>query len=320
MHRPPELFFQPGLVVDEVFTDYKAFQRGAKNHLILSRYRLGSGPFYGIHNGIQLYDMQFGFADRHEGVLSDGVTPKGCVTFAAIQYAAGPVSINRFSLKEGDVIVLDDLKPYRFASGGRARMAIVSVRQPLFSAYGLTIPDRLPAIYHDDNAAFSNTVDRLWSEGKAWQPGEAAPTRLEAMEAEVMQALAGIVHTPPRPETVCSVGNAAAFDARDYLLEYLEEIDTVRRLAEHFDVSYRTLETSFRTLFGMTPKQLMEILRLNHAHDALCRSEAATTSVAAIAMDWGFKHLGRFAERHKAMFGTYPKEALLSDPFETLSL
>jgi hypothetical protein len=36
------------------------------------------------------------------------------------------------------------------------------------------------------------------------------------------------------------------------------------------------------------------------------------SSVTEVAMRWGFKHLSRFAECHKAMSGIYPKEALAS--------
>lgn len=318
MDRIPELVFHPGLVVNEVFTDYKEFQRGAKNHLILSRYRLGSGPFYGVHNGIQLLNMQIGHADRHEGVISDGIPPEACVTMAVVQHAEGTVCVDRVPLREGDIIIVDDHAPYRFASSGRVRMAVVSIRRTLFATYGLGIPGALPAVFHDGVETFSEMIDRFWSEGIGWEHGEVPLARLEEMETEIMRGIAGILAGPAFPAPVHGTGAVAAFDARDYLLESLSEIETVEALAMRFNVSYRTLETSFRALFGMTPKQLMEVLRLNCAHEALCRADAKKTSVTDVAMHWGFKHLGRFARRHKAMFGTYPKEALLSEATETL--
>lgn len=314
MFTPPDVVFHPGLIVNESFTDYKEFQRGAKNHLILTRYRLGSGPFYGVHDGIQLFGMQFGHADRHEGVISDGVTPKDCLTMGVIQRADGTACVDRVPLREGDMIVVDDRAPYRFASGRRVRMTIVSIHKSLFKAHRLPIPDTFPVVFHDKNASFSSLIDRLWSEVTSWKPGEAAPERLHAMDDEVIRGVAEALESPRLPEPVHGIG----FDARDYLLDSLDEVGTVEALAARFNVSYRTLETSFRTLFGMTPKQLMDILRLNRAHEALCRADANETSVTDVAMHWGFKHLGRFARRHKAMFDTYPKEALLSEPFKTL--
>lgn len=313
MYTPPDVVFQPGLVVKEIFTDYKEFQRGAKNHLILNRYRLGSGPFYGVHSGIQLFNMQIGHADRYEGVINDGMPPKACVTVATVQKADGTVCVNRVPLGPGDVIIVDDQAPYRFSSSGRARLAIVSIRKTLFDTYGFPLSDILPAAFHDENGTFAALIDRFWSEAERWKPGEATPTRMEEMEKELMRGVGRILAAAPLPETVHGIGAAAAFDARDYLLEHLEDTHTVDALAAHFNISYRTLETSFRTLFGMTPKQLMDILRLNRAHEELCRSHAKETSVAAVAMYWGFKHLGRFASRHKAMFDTYPKEILSSE-------
>ena len=256
MYASPDVSFQPGLVVKEVFTDYKEFQRGAKNHLILNRYRLGNGPFYGVHSGIQLFNMQIGHADRYEGVMNDGIPPKTCVTIAVVQKAEGTVCVDRVPLREGDVIIVDEHTAYRFASSGRARLAIASIRKMLFEKHVLSIEGLLPAAFHDENGAFAALIDRLWAEGERWKAGEVVPARLEAMENEVMRAAGKILTSAPLPGTAHSPGTAAAFDARDYLLEHLEDIDTVDALAGRFNISYRTLETSFRLLFGMTPKQL----------------------------------------------------------------
>lgn len=314
----PDATFIPGLVVEEEFFDYKEFRRGAKNHWILSRYRLGSGPFYGVHDGIQLPNMQLGHADRYEGVLNDGIPPKECLTFAVVQRAEGAVCVDRVPLGEGEMIVVDDHAPYRFASSGRVRLAVVSIRKTLFGAQELSMPDRFPAVYHENVGAFSALIDALWVEGKSRKSGEMTLARLEAMEREMMQSIAKLFASPTLPAVEHGAGALAAFDARDYLLEHLDSVETVEALAARFNVSYRTLETSFRTLFGITPKQLMDILRLNRAHEALCRANPKECSVTDVAMQWGFKHLGRFARRHKAMFGTYPKEALHSEPLEPI--
>ena len=160
------------MVVKEVFTDYKEFQRGAKNHLILNRYRLGNGPFYGVHSGIQLFNMQIGHADRYEGVMNDGIPPKTCVTIAVVQKAEGTVCVDRMPLREGDVIIVDDHTAYRFASSGRARLAIGSIRKMLFEKHGLSIEGLLPAAFHDENGAFAALIDRLWAEGERWKAGD----------------------------------------------------------------------------------------------------------------------------------------------------
>lgn len=85
MTEPHNLSFQPGLIVNQEFFDYPAMQESAKNWLFLSRYRFGTGGFYGRHDGIQLNHLQFGHADRHEGMMFEGLSPKDCLTIAIIQ-------------------------------------------------------------------------------------------------------------------------------------------------------------------------------------------------------------------------------------------
>jgi len=310
MYYPPELKILPGLIVKEEFFDYKELERGAKNHLILARYRLGSGPFYGIHNGIQFFNMQIGHADRHEGMMYRGITPKGCLTLAVVQKAEGTLCIDRQPLHQGDLIVTDDIKPYEFASSGRVRMAIISVQKTFLDSQGIALPQKIPAVYQRNVMQLSSIIDTLWYDVEHMTAAQLSLKKLEAMEAKVIEALNTVLHDPCLPQPHHGTGITSAFNARDYLLDHIDDIPTVESLSNRFGVSYRTLETAFRSLFGMTPKQLMDILRLNRAHETLCRADASKSSVTAIAMEYGFEHLGRFSKRHKAMFGTYPKEVL----------
>jgi len=55
----------------------------------------------------------------------------------------------------------------------------------------------------------------------------------------------------------------------------------------------------------MSPKAYMQTMRLNGVHQDLLDNSSKRT-IAAIAMDWGFYHLGRFSHLYKQMFGELP--------------
>ena len=63
-----KLTFKPGLIVNQKFFYYPAMQESVKNWLYLSKYRFDTGEFYGRHDGVQLNNLQFGHANRHEVV------------------------------------------------------------------------------------------------------------------------------------------------------------------------------------------------------------------------------------------------------------
>ena len=89
MSNTHELLFQPGLIVDEEFFDYTLMQSSAKNWLFFTKYRFGTGKFYGRHSGVQLNNLQFGHADRHEGMMFEGISPKDCISIGLLQKDSG---------------------------------------------------------------------------------------------------------------------------------------------------------------------------------------------------------------------------------------
>ncbi|MER5886264.1 AraC family transcriptional regulator [Streptomyces sp. NPDC001941] len=97
-------------------------------------------------------------------------------------------------------------------------------------------------------------------------------------------------------------------------------MDAVRdRPAEPYDanglaaiaqVSVRTLQDAFRRSLGMSPMAYVSEVRLERAHRQLRSSAPGAATVTEIARQWGFAHLGRFAQRYRARFGESPSQTL----------
>jgi AraC-like DNA-binding protein len=108
------------------------------------------------------------------------------------------------------------------------------------------------------------------------------------------------------------LGAAPAHTARivaDYCREHYAEPLSVADLAAAAHVSERTLFAAFRREFGTTPGRWLRDLRLERARDAL-QSRAEATGVAAVALDHGFGHVGRFAADYQRAFGEWPSDTL----------
>lgn len=82
------------------------------------------------------------------------------------------------------------------------------------------------------------------------------------------------------------------------------------RLAAIAQVSVRTLQEAFRKHVGVPPMAYVSEVRLDRVHGQLRASTPGSTTVADVAYQWGFAHLGRFARRYRERFGETPSQTL----------
>jgi AraC family ethanolamine operon transcriptional activator len=131
----------------------------------------------------------------------------------------------------------------------------------------------------------------------------------EALESEVLGALAFSAEWDPGPGEDRTRRREALRRALAHAESRVEPI-RVTQLAAAAGVSQRTLEYAFREELGMTPLQFLRRRRLTGAHRDLRSAAPGSTTVTKVAVNWGFRELGRFAVEHRRMFGVSPSEAL----------
>lgn len=87
---------------------------------------------------------------------------------------------------------------------------------------------------------------------------------------------------------------------------------SVADISEAAATNVRQLERIFRSEIGLTPSRYVRARRLTVARNRLqnLASTSAETTVASVALDSGFDHLGRFAGEYRACFGELPSETL----------
>ena len=85
---------------------------------------------------------------------------------------------------------------------------------------------------------------------------------------------------------------------------------SISSLSKQHAVSEKTLQNSFKSLFGFTPKLFLRQLKLNLVHHDLVNSSSSYTTVSRIAQKWGFTHMGRFSQYYTILFGENPSVTL----------
>lgn len=97
--------------------------------------------------------------------------------------------------------------------------------------------------------------------------------------------------------------------AEEYLRTYPEQPITVEMLAHHVGVSGRTLYDGFRKFLEVSPMRYLRDLRMERVRADLL-DPAQPASVTALATQWGFFQLGRFAIDYRRRYGESPHETL----------
>jgi AraC-like DNA-binding protein len=97
--------------------------------------------------------------------------------------------------------------------------------------------------------------------------------------------------------------------AIDYLESHLDLPLTIADLVAATQVPGRTLFQHFHDFKGTSPMHYLRAARLERARRALLAAESEE-SVTAIATNWGFTHLGRFAVEYRRRFGERPSDTL----------
>lgn len=102
----------------------------------------------------------------------------------------------------------------------------------------------------------------------------------------------------------------------DRLVKYIENNIkrdiTAEELAQYSHLSLRSLYLLFEKNAKTTPKNFIRQKKLEQVYSTLINPTSHVANVTAVALEYGFTHLGRFSEFYKSNFGVLPSETIRS--------
>ncbi len=103
---------------------------------------------------------------------------------------------------------------------------------------------------------------------------------------------------------------AVAKKVQEYLEENYASHVSIEELCQQVGAGARTIQRSFRDYFSVTTGDYLNMLRMNACRHNLLVADRGESTVAGIALESGFSHLGRFSVGYKEQFGEGPRETL----------
>ncbi|NJN38377.1 MAG: helix-turn-helix transcriptional regulator [Acaryochloridaceae cyanobacterium CSU_3_4] len=145
-------------------------------------------------------------------------------------------------------------------------------------------------------APFWGATQRLYLQAKVFD--------LLALQLQPMLTDLNLTHPVPgrKADTIARI-----YHAQEILQSRLEQPPGFLELAKLVGVSDRTLRRSFQNLFGTTVVGYLTQQRMQQAEQRL---RAGDCTVAEVAIQVGYAHLGHFAAGFKRQFGVTPSECL----------
>ncbi|MDR7276440.1 AraC family transcriptional regulator [Catenuloplanes atrovinosus] len=169
----------------------------------------------------------------------------------------------------------------------------------------------------------SAPLARYWRETLAYlhrvalNPDAALPSAPAHAAIVDLAAAATIATFPSTASTACYLpgpghtGPGPVRRAIAYLEEKASDAVTLADVAAAAGTGPRGLQAAFRRHLDTTPMGYLRRIRLERAHrDLLGADPGRGATVGAIARQWGFTHLGRFAAAYRETYGTSPAETL----------
>jgi AraC-like DNA-binding protein len=136
------------------------------------------------------------------------------------------------------------------------------------------------------------------------------PVASAAIEALVIDLVHALCDAPTPLSASDNSASARVNAACEYMQAHAHEALTVQQIANAVGIGPRHLQSAFRDITGMSPREKLTEIRLEYVHAKLTGPEEGTT-VSNTALDCGFAHLGRFAAAYRQRYGESPTRTLL---------
>lgn len=145
-------------------------------------------------------------------------------------------------------------------------------------------------------APFWGATQQLYLQDKVYE--------LLTLQLQPLLADTNLIHSAPgrKAETITRI-----YHAQEILQSRLEQPPGFLELAKQVGVSDRTLRRGFQDLFGTTVVGYLTQQRMQQAEQRL---RAGNCTVAEVANQVGYAHLGRFSAGFKRQFGITPSQCL----------
>ena len=299
---------QEGEYLEKEFENYVEMAKSAVDWTLFCSYQLKPNFSEGVHKILQLHSMQIAYTDMQGGIMFDYVAPEECITFSVMKSISEKACIDQMKLETGMIVVTDDKKIYNFICSAHVELIDVSLRKNADPLLLQKLTRDVDKYYIDKNKALTVLLTNIINEFADVSLLD-KETSMQ-IETEITQAMLQILDAQEAHIPHFTKSEKTTLEIKRQLFKHMDHKMTVESLSNDYNISMKSLQNSFKSLFGLKPNQFMRLLKLNLVHHELMQSKPSETSVLRVAQKWGFVHMGHFSRHYTGLYGENPSVTL----------
>jgi AraC-like DNA-binding protein len=308
--------FMKNKISSQKFHNYSSMTQSSKNWDIHCAYKLFPHAFNGENHVIELPSMQLSYTHREGGFMHSAVSPKDSFSIAIIVECDGIATFDCIKLSKGDIVFFDDAKAYTFMSKDAIKVAIVSISNTKVAHLQSKLHATIGHYMKDSEAILGNTLQKILEVFVH----NVENLNIQEIEDEIMRCITNLMTTQTPKIAKLTKSEKIVLDILEKFYGHMDGKISIKALAKQYKLSEHSLQNSFKSLFGFTPKRFLMLLKLNHVHYDLKYETPASSSVSRISQKWGFNHMGRLSQYYTELFDENPSVTLKANEIQDKSM
>ena len=288
---------------------------------VLDHLQLAKGRFRGNFLHARLGESQLDWGGYNLPLMAMGDLPADKITLACILRSGEEGLLNGIRVADATPVIVTEQSELNYRLGAQTQWMAYQIDRKSLEAIGIELPEHgvfVPRAEAQNRQRLQRCVLDVVKQLHDFARDAPANPSPEAVVDPVQTALlsafcdvldqgqsAGTGRTGrlARPQQTVS-------RARAYLDAHIDQPIRIRQLCSATGTSWKTLERAFLKIYGMPPKQWLNVYRLSVTRRKLASATSEETSVTSVAHRHGIQHLGRFAVAYREMFGESPVTTL----------
>ncbi len=310
------LMLTDGYFSDKYYNSYEMLSKSINNWQQLCPYQLRPDGLSGRHRILQLHSMQIVYAHRKGGTMHNAGSAKDSLSIAVVESCADKACFGRMKIQVGDILFFDDSHLHNFITNDAIEFIVISIQKSSLGSQLSKLSKVLDQRIKDTDAHFTATLHKIWQHFTDTSREKNGIQNFQEAEKKILAVIKKLLTEQTPMSSRLRIGEQIALDIRDQVFHHMDGNVSIQSLAKQYKISEQTLQNSFKSLFGFTPKRFLRLLKLNLVHYELQNSNPTQTTVSRIASKWGFVHMGRFSIYYRELFGIIPSETLKTPSFQ----
>lgn len=299
---------QDGEYLEKKFDNYIDMATNAVDWTIFCNYELKPKSSNGIYKILSLPNIQIVYSKYNGGAMHNFVTPYDTVTFSIVASLKHKACLDQIKLKTDDIVIMNDTQQHNFIYSDEIEVFDISFKKNGNPQLYEELSSVVNKLFIDENkkiALFFQTIIDKYSKSKKLNK----KTSME-VEKKIISTVSKLLYTQEAKTPKLTKSEKITLQIREKFFNHMDINIDIKGLAKEHHISEKSLQNSFNSLFGFTPKQFLLLLKLNLVRHELVKSSSKNITVSRVAQKWGFKHMGRFAKYYKSLFVENPSQTL----------